>query len=561
MAESIAAQLGKIPLFSRLSESDLEAVARLFKRAEYPTGAEISRQGQIGTTAYYVESGELRVSQVDAQGVEAELGRLGPGAFFGETSLLLNEPRDASVEVSQDAVLWCITKDDFEQLLRERRSVLGSLRVRQEVARKRGARRFKWLDPDEIVVVCLHKHGQVLVRNLCVPVLVMLVGLLTAGYGIARAVHLAVIAGGILILVPLPFALYLYLNQINDLYIVTNKRVIHEERIPLIRDERAEAPLSAIQDIQQIQQGWSARLFNMGDLIIETEATKGHVVFRQISNPAQVRNIIFEQIQRFRARIRAEERAAIREALRRQFGQRQVAVPQPARPSPPKRERTRLSPPAWWLTVSRVFAFIPRLRDEQGDTITWRKHWIVLLKSTALPAILMAIATVVAIYLIHLNQHDWPAILVSYGIVMVFLVPWWFWQFADWQNDFYQVTPTRIIDVERLPFYLREDRREANLDSIQNIRLEIPSFLGKILRYGSVTIETSGVGVFTFEHVHNPYEVQKEIFRRIEAFQRRQRQTEAEQHRSELLDWFSVYDSMRRSQPAVIQPPSSPQES
>ena len=45
-------------------------------------------------------------------------------------------------------------------------------------------------------------------------------------------------------LIPLLFALYLTVDQYNDNYILTNKRVVHEERVPLMYESRAEAPLS-----------------------------------------------------------------------------------------------------------------------------------------------------------------------------------------------------------------------------------------------------------------------------------------------------------------------------
>jgi hypothetical protein len=141
---------------------------------------------------------------------------------------------------------------------------------------------------------------------------------------------------------------------------------------------------------------------------------------------------------------------------------------------------------------------------------------------------------------------------------MVCLIPWWIWRFDDWQNEIYQVTSKRIIDIERLPFHLREERREASLEKVQNISLEIPGFLGKMLNYGSVTIETAGTGAFTFDYVKDPRGVQAEIFRRVEAFQRRQTEEEAERHQAELLDWFSVYDQMRRSSPPGLSPSPPP---
>ncbi len=561
MVASIAAQLRQVPLFAKLREDDLEAVARLVKRAEYPAGTEVCRQGQIGLTAYYVESGELRILYVDPQGLEHEVGRLGPGAFFGQTSLLLGEVRDATVEAVQDAVLLYLNKPDLDQLIHERPSIRRSLQVRREISRRYKARRFRWQDPDEVVILNLHKHSILLIRHLVFPILVMLVGLACFYWFWHSKSPLFLILGVPLTLIPLLFALYLYMDQRNDDYIVTNKRVVHEERIPLVREARAEAPLHMIQDIQQSQKGLLARILDFGDLIIETAGERGHVAFREIPHPARTRETIFEQIQRVQAGVRAEERAAIRDALRRHFGVATpvgpAAVPTPLR----KKRRLELALPRWLRAILGVFRyFLPQLRYEQGDTITWRKHWIALLGAIVLPSLLILAATGAAIFLIAQSPTHPIPILIGYGTLMVFLFPWWLWRFEDWQNDIYQVTSTRIIDVERLPFFLRETRREASLSRIQNITLEIPGILGKLLDYGSVRIETAGGEAFTFAHVKDPRGVQTEIFRRVEAFQRRQRQEEAERRRTELLDWFSVYDGLRQPWPPVAQSLSSPQQ-
>jgi uncharacterized membrane protein YdbT with pleckstrin-like domain len=147
-------------------------------------------------------------------------------------------------------------------------------------------------------------------------------------------------------------------------------------------------------------------------------------------------------------------------------------------------------------------------------------------------------------------------ILAGYATVLMFLVPWWLWIFEDWQNDIYQVTSWRIVDIEQLPFALRAERREASLGQIQNVNLSVPGVVGRLLGYGSVTIETAGSGAFTFDYVKNPRAVQAEIFRRMETFKRHKREKEAERRQDELLDWFSVYDQIRR--PETHQGASSP---
>jgi uncharacterized membrane protein YdbT with pleckstrin-like domain len=539
MPNNLVKQLKQVPLFAGLSRDDLRAVAKLVKRAHYPPGREISRQGQIGLT---------------------------PGDHFGETSLLLGEPLDATVEIVQETDLLYLNKDDFDRLLEERPAMLKALRMRSDVEEKHRVRsvHFKWQDPDEVVIVSRHRHDVMLIRNIIVPCFALLVVLLGCIYLYRRfEASLILVVGALLALFLLLFTLYLFLDHRDEIYIVTNKRVVRRQHTPLGRESRVDAPLRAVQDIQESQVGLLAQLYNFGDLIIETAGERGHVAFREILDPEGIREIIFEQIHRLQAGAKAEERAAIRDDMQRYFDiQFKEEEEPPAPPPPPQKRRSRSAVFEWLRAPLRFFTyFLPSLRYEQGDTITWRKHWIALLKPIALPTLLATAATIIAGYFLLQAPSARAPTLIGYGVALVFLLPWWLWRFDDWQNDIYQVTSTRIIDVERLPFYLREDRREASLGMIQNVQFEIPSTLGRFLNYGSVTIETAGAGAFTFDRVKDPSGVQAEIFRRMETFQSRQSQAAAERHRSELLDWFAVYDQMYHSTPPSSRPPSSyPQE-
>ncbi len=562
MSDDLTRQLLKqTTLFAKLKRSDLNEVAKLVIRKHYPFESVVCQQGEIGRTAYFVESGALRVLYVNPEGIEREVGQMGEGDYFGETSLLVGEPRDATVEVvqetvevTQESILLCLHKEDFDHLIEERPSILKALQMRPDVEKKRYARRFKWQEPSEVVIVHLHKHHVVLISHLIFPLFVLLVDIIGCGYWyLQTGASVALIVGVLVALIPLGFCAYLLLDHENDDYIVTNRRIVHEEREFLIRERRAEAPLRAVQNIQQIQEGLWAQVFGLGDLIVETAGERGVVVFRQIPNPAEVQEAIFEQMRRVQARARAEERSAVHDVLRHHFGvfASDEHAPEPETPSPEsyfKPSLSRLLAPLRFLRY-----FWPPLRHEEGDAIIWHKHWIALLKPISLPTALMLTVTITAIWLISQTPGNLMPTLIAYGTVIAFLFPWWLWAFDDWKNDIYQVTSSRIIDIEQLPFSLREERREASLGAIQNINLEIPGFLGRLLNYGSVTIETAGVQAFTFDYVKDPRGVQADIFRRVEAFHQRLRQQEAQRHQNELLDWFAAYDKMRRSTPSLQQ--------
>jgi uncharacterized membrane protein YdbT with pleckstrin-like domain len=478
---------------------------------------------------------------------------------------LLSEPHDATIQAAQDVVLLSLDRDDFTQFLKANRSVLGTLRLREDIAKKLRAPRFDWQDSDEVVIIALHKHGLIMWERLTPPVFVGLLGLVCLAYGalyggsVGILATLVLVTGVLLLLGAAGFVWYLVADHMNDHYVVTNKRVIHEERHPFGKEARAEAPLHAIQDIRQSKSGTMAHMYNFGDLIIQTAGERIHVIFRLIPDPAGTREAIFEQIQRAQAWARAEERAAILDAMRNRF-----ELPPLQEEEEPKELGSRLpvTASAWLSEVTRVLRyFLPPMRHEEGDTITWRKHWVALIPSLWLPTMIIVALTLGIVAAISLlpEQTRLPTLLI-YGVAMVLLLPWWIWRFDDWRNDIYQVTDNHIIDVEKRPFFGREERREANLGVIQNINSERPSFMARVLNYGSVTIETAGIEPFTFDHVKDPSGVQTEIFRRTEAFRARQRRQEADRRRSELLDWFTVYDQIRGTPPPTDATPSQRQE-
>ena len=566
MIHRLVHQLRQTRLFSALQRGDLEAIAELAHQERYPTGSLVFEQGEPGTACYLLLSGELRVLRVDPEGVKREVDRLQPGDFFGESSLLLGERHDATLEVTQEAQLLIIDKSDFDTLLEDRPWIRKDLQMTPEVERRLRAPRFDWQEPDEVVVFVLRKHGVIFARRLAFPGLLLLL-ILGAHFYVGNTRLPALILGGVLASVPLLVMGYYLVDHLNDKYILTNKRVVHDEHVYLIRRSRVGAPLTNIQSIQHVQDGILAKTFNFGNLLIETAGEPGGLVaFRQVPDPVEVQARIFRERDRLVARVRAEERAAIHDALHRRLGPGSSEVREPESVEPPAPDRAGgPSNGAWHDLAPLKFVryFFPALRQEVGDTITWRKHWVALLGPIARPTAAIVIVTLLVAWLLSRGGPT-ASLLLSYGIVLMFLVPWWLWVFEDWQNDVYQVTSSRIIDIEQQPFGLREERREASLGMIQNVSLTVSGLIGRLLGYGSVTIETAGAGAFTFDYVKDPEAVQTEVFRRIERFEEAERHKRARRRRDELLDWFTVYDQMRhpeaeRGTGPVPAPPSQPE--
>lgn len=111
--------LRRAPIFSTLSDRQLTSVARTAKVVSFPAGARVVKQGEPGIGFYLLLSGGAEVRQGPRT-----LARLEPGQFFGEMTLLDEQPRSAdvvAVEPCECAVLsrwefWGFAKGEPEVL-------------------------------------------------------------------------------------------------------------------------------------------------------------------------------------------------------------------------------------------------------------------------------------------------------------------------------------------------------------------------------------------------------------------------------------------------------------
>jgi hypothetical protein len=113
------------------------------------------------------------------------------------------------------------------------------------------------------------------------------------------------------------------------------------------------------------------------------------------------------------------------------------------------------------------------------------------------------------------------------------------YQYADWANDLYQITPDQIIDTYKKPL-AREERKVAPLDNILGTEVVRRGLIGLLLNYGKVIAEV-GTTKFDFEGVFNPVAVQQDIVRAQEAFMQRKQRSDRQRRLNEMVEWFSIY--------------------
>jgi CRP-like cAMP-binding protein len=105
------AQLHPLPLLSELAPEPLAALLAGLVLHRLDDGQVVMRQGQSGTSFYFVAAGELRVSVAAAAGEDRQLARLHENSVFGEMALITSQPRVASVRVLGRADVFEVTRE------------------------------------------------------------------------------------------------------------------------------------------------------------------------------------------------------------------------------------------------------------------------------------------------------------------------------------------------------------------------------------------------------------------------------------------------------------------
>jgi CRP/FNR family transcriptional regulator, cyclic AMP receptor protein len=119
--------LARLPLFSELTEAEIETITVLMRRRRYAKRSLIHAAGAMGADFYIIESGRVKVQLATERGQALTLRLLGPADFFGEVSLLDDEPWYGDASAVDDCQLLLLAKRDFLAILNKYPSVSRQL--------------------------------------------------------------------------------------------------------------------------------------------------------------------------------------------------------------------------------------------------------------------------------------------------------------------------------------------------------------------------------------------------------------------------------------------------
>lgn len=540
------ARLKSIPLFASLAPEDLARVVQIATRRFYPKDTLLCHEHELGDTLYIIDSGEVLVRQEDLRGLERPTGVLKAGDAFGEDALLLGNAYGSCLQAITPVEVVCLHKSEFDLLREERPQIEKRMHIAPLIQEQLRTRALPGQDEGELWLLRRKRHWFAFVRRLSLPFFTSLLFLIVVlGLSLLEidvGLPLAILFIGV---IPLAIVVWLLMDWLNDFYLVTAQRVLHREKVILLHETWDEAPIDRIQQTN-IVRSTLGNILGFGTLEILTASAQGRMAWNYLRDPEGMKAVIDQRVKSLDFGSQQTNREEVRQQLLRQTGRDTAEQEAPIAP-PPSKETQRKPGLLGRLLPSRPLL---RLRYVQAGQVTWRKHWLFLLRRVYLALFVFLLASGATIFTsvsASLAQYRLSLLFASLVLwIAAFFWLWWEWE--DWQNDVYILTDSKIIDVEKKPLFFAAERREATLDKIQSVALRMPGLLPNIFNYGDVLIETAGpIGVFTFSGVGRPAEVRHEIFRRIEEYRAAQQRRESEQRKAELSTWFEVYDEISKS--------------
>lgn len=154
--ESLSSFLGTVPVFADLGKKERDHLEALVHVRRYTAGEVVFEEGDTGSGMYVIRSGRVQIFYRHLDGREEELAQLGPGDFFGETTLMADASRTASARAQEGSELLGLFRSDLLETAQRHPTIackllLGLTRIVSERLQVAGRelRRLRATSPEE----------------------------------------------------------------------------------------------------------------------------------------------------------------------------------------------------------------------------------------------------------------------------------------------------------------------------------------------------------------------------------------------------------------------------
>jgi uncharacterized membrane protein YdbT with pleckstrin-like domain len=516
-------KINKIFPFSLFTENSLEDLIKKSEVVYFEADSMIFLEGAPANNFYIIFEGEVEIL-VEKNLTLRKINRLNDGDYFGEDSLEKINQRASSARALKNTLLIKIPKPVLDHFISNDPQLVNVFSIIFNTYSNLLKFNFRDLSNETIYFIGKPHYFDFLIKSIksifitLIPVFILLI--LAANRILSSPVLI-----GLSITVALLFLLQItwhYFEWQNDYYIFTGKRVINIFRRLINYESKFEIPLSAINNLE-IRKSIMGRGMGFGDLVIRTFT--GETKLQSVISASEVQLFLEKLISLDKTKKRMEERKSFEKILN------EKVFAKTADSSEKMLSNSELS---------NSFD-----TNQNFDLTIYHTHWIMLLKRTLFPSLLI-LSIVLLVFFFYSNSPSFLSnklVFVLTGLVFICTCLWWLYQFIDWENDQYHITPDQVIDIYRKPFGT-EDRRTASILNIQSIRFERKGILGLLLNFGSVFIRV-GDEELTFNNVPDPARIQDKLFAVLEKLLDRMKSSELTEQQLRMAEWIDAYHQAR----------------
>ncbi len=117
--DTAALLIDDVDVFQPFDSNKKASLCESMNRIQLEPERTVVTQGDAGESLFIVAEGALMVQMTMEDSTVLEVGRLGPGDFFGEMALLTGEPRGATITTLTTSQIFEIEKRDIEPIIQE----------------------------------------------------------------------------------------------------------------------------------------------------------------------------------------------------------------------------------------------------------------------------------------------------------------------------------------------------------------------------------------------------------------------------------------------------------
>lgn len=543
----VAQQLRQIDYFSHLSQEYLNLIATQVASKRFNAGEFILKENEPTTGLYMIIEGQARLSQIGADGRDYAIADLVPGQFIDLEAILRPANEAYTLQALNIVTVLFLSREKFLTLLASWNDLKIALGLDKSILQQQSPIQFKGQREDEVVIKYFHQHWWSFVNRVWIPIAILIICAVVSIMINRMPVFLALMSFGILL--SGIWVVYSYLEWRNDVFIITDQRVIRVIRKILgLSDQISEVAIESIHEVSYELPGADpfSRIFNYGNVILRTAGSAGNMILAYVMHPHQIQKTILNAQDNAKKKKTTRHTAQMLADIDKWTDVEQTTTTPVNTPSSKNTQRLK------GLPLLRL-----AMPTADGGTL-YRKHYVAWIKELIWGAVIFIVGLIgMVLGLSNTLGALSPIVIVISILALIAGGLWAFFAHWDWSNDYFKITDARITIVHKRPLWLQDENEQILMRQVDNVISEASGFFAQMLNYGTVRVALMGADNYKIlDHVPNPIDIQQEISGRIARAKKMDAEAQASQQREIIGEYISLYHQ-NYGQPAPQGPPAS----